>query len=66
MSGELHFNHRCSVSAKVDGISADDEYYWTTGVRPRYQPTQLWDLSFGGRMIDGKLDRDALFNEVKV
>ena len=66
LSGELHFNHRWSVSAEVDGISAGDEYYWNTGVWLRYQPTQLWDLSVGGRLIDGKIDRDALFNEVKI
>ena len=54
VSGELHFNHRWSVSAEVDGISTGDEYYWNTGVWLRYQPTQLWDLSVGGRIIDGQ------------
>jgi hypothetical protein len=31
-----------------------------------FQPTQLWDMSVGGRLINGKIDRDSLFNEVEV
>ena len=66
LSGAFHFNQRWSVAAEVDGIGTGDEYYWNTGLWLRFQPTQLWDLSVGGRLIDGKIDRDSLFNEVQI
>ena len=66
LSGAYHFNPRWSVSAEVDGISAGNEHYWNAGLWLRFQPTQLWDMSVGGRLIDGKIDRDSLFNEVEV
>lgn len=67
LAAAWRINDKWRIEAEVDGGTAGSlEHYWNNALWLRYQPTPLWDLAFGGRLIDGKLDRDSLFNEVEL
>lgn len=65
-SAKFNFNERWAIEAEIDGMSTGKEDYINSGVYIRYQPTLLWDLSFGGRLIHGTLDHDEMYNEIEL
>ena len=66
LSAGYRFNDRWSIEAEIDGSATEYEGYLNLGTYLRYQPTQLWDFSVGGRLINGRLDRENLFNEIEI
>ena len=67
LSGALKFTDRWQIDAEFDGMAlTGDDYYYNAGLWLRFKPTQIWDLAIGGRMIDGGIDSDKIFNEVRV
>jgi len=66
LSASYRFNHKWSVDAEVDGIGNDKEHYWNSALWLRYTASPLWDLSLGGRIIQAKLDRPDLYNEIEL
>ncbi len=65
LSAAFRLNDKWSIEAEIDGSSIEVERYINSGVMLRYRPTPIWDLSIGGRLISGRLDRENLFNEVE-
>lgn len=65
-SAAYRFGDRWSIEAGFDGISLGDEDYINTALWLRWRPSRIWDFGLGGRYIDGKLDSDKMFNEVRL
>ena len=66
LGGALKFNERWSIEFEVDGIGDNKNDYVNVGTWIRYRPTQIWDLSLGGRLIHGTIDESEMFNEVEI
>ena len=65
-SVDYRFNDRWSVDASFDGISNGNDEYINVGAYIRWRPSRIWDLAFGGRLIDGKIDDGKFFNDVRL
>jgi membrane-associated phospholipid phosphatase len=66
LSGAYRFNDRWSIEADFDGMSSGSEEYLNAGVFIRWRPSRIWDLAFGGRLIDGKIDDEKFYNDVEL
>lgn len=66
LAATYRFNDKWSIDAEIDAAAGGSGHYWNDALWLRYQATPLWDLSIGGRIIDAKLDRGSLYNEIEL
>lgn len=67
---DYRFDERWRLEAELDGFSEfwegdDKEFQWAAGLFLNYQPTLLWDLGVGIRLIRGRIHDPKLFNDFR-
>lgn len=66
LSAAFRFNDAWSIEADVDGMSFDDADYWNSSLYVRWRPSKIWDFGIGGRLIDGEITDDKMYNKIEL